>query len=183
MSAALLEAAQAGRWNHWREVVATYPSTEQCTYIYRGWRVWGYYARNLPFGRWRLSHVVVVYDPVAQEIIHDGLEWALQKLDGQVPQAILDEIAELDERLQAKAKYLVNTLDVYGAIGRDQPKSHWWWYLDELLAQQEEVPAPEQAPVLQRTPALALHEEAAEYTPPEAPGRASTIPADEDRIE
>jgi hypothetical protein len=96
----------------------------------------------------------------------DGIAWALDQLDGQVPPAILQEIIQLDARLQQEAPYLVRVLDIYGAIGRDQPKSYWWWYLDELIstkgAHDETVAA---TPT--RAPAIALREEEAKYVAPE----------------
>jgi len=98
----------------------------------------------------------------------DGIAWALDKLDGQVNPATLQDIEQLDARLKENAKYLVEILDVYGAIGRDQPKSHWWWYLDELVAA-ESVPA-ESAATPARMPALALREEEADYQTPDEQG-------------
>jgi len=99
MTTALLEAAQAERWDHWEheievhdgdwvkmqcmrrplqpgrfyrllEVVAHYQFVNLCIYRYRGNLVWGYYCRNLPFESWLLSHVLVVYDPVQMTILH-----------------------------------------------------------------------------------------------------------------
>ena len=99
MTAALLEAARAERWNHWQheveqhaddwrdakrmrrlltaeefaslpEAVARYPFVELCVYGYYGRAVWGFYARKLPFREWVLTNVLVVYDPYAEEIVH-----------------------------------------------------------------------------------------------------------------
>jgi len=99
MTAALLEAAEAGRWNHWRHevrqhasdwydaedmprpltaeefaqlpaAVVRYPFVELCIYGYRGRTVWGFYARKLPFREWVLTNVLVVYDPCAEEVVH-----------------------------------------------------------------------------------------------------------------
>jgi hypothetical protein len=96
----------------------------------------------------------------------DGIAWALDRLDGQVNPETLQEIEQLDARLKENAKYLVEILDVYGAIGRDQPKSHWWWYLDELAAA-EGAPGEIATATPARIPALALREEEAEYVTPD----------------
>ena len=68
---------------------------------------------------------VVAYLPA-----RDGVAWALEQLDGQVDKRTLNEIARLDEELRANADYLVNELDVYYDLWRDEPKEYWWWYLD-----------------------------------------------------
>lgn len=99
MTAALLEAAQAERWDHWEheieahdrdwvrmhcmrrplqpeqfrrlpEVVARYQFVRLCVYRYRGHVVWGYYCRKLPFASWLLPHVLVIYDPVRAKLVH-----------------------------------------------------------------------------------------------------------------
>ena len=99
MVAALLSAAEAGRWNHWGHEVrqhasdwrdagdvrqpltatqfaqlpilmARHPSVELAVYGYRDRPVWGFFCKSLPFEGKRLSWVLVVYDPVAGEIIH-----------------------------------------------------------------------------------------------------------------
>jgi hypothetical protein len=99
MTAALLDAAELKRWNHWQHevrqhagdwcdardmhrpltteefarlptAVARYPSVELCVYGYRGRPVWGFYTRRLPFQKRVLTNVLVVYDPVAAEIVH-----------------------------------------------------------------------------------------------------------------
>ena len=99
MVTALLESAEAGQWNHWRHevtqhasdwrdardmhrslteqefarlpaAVAGYPYVELCVYGYRDRPVWGFYVYRLPFQKWILSNVLVVYDPGAMEIIH-----------------------------------------------------------------------------------------------------------------
>lgn len=98
----------------------------------------------------------------------DGIAWAMEQLVGQVSSATLQEIAQLDARLRQEAPHLVHVLDIYGAIERDQPKSHWWWYLDELVAA-EGAPV-ESAATPDRTPALALREEEAEYVTPDGQG-------------
>ena len=99
MTAALLEAARAERWDHWEheveahdgdwvrmhcmrrplqpeqfrrlpEVAARYQFVKLCVYRYRGSIVWACYCRNLPFESWLLPHVLVVYDPVQMKIVH-----------------------------------------------------------------------------------------------------------------
>jgi hypothetical protein len=96
----------------------------------------------------------------------DGIAWAMEQLVGQVSSATLQEIAQLDARLRQEASHLVNVLDIYGAIERDQPKSHWWWYLDELAAT-EGVPVESATATPARMSALALREEEAEYVAPD----------------
>jgi len=98
----------------------------------------------------------------------DGIAWAMEQLVGQVSSATLQEITQLDARLRQEAPHLVHVLDIYGAIERDQPKSHWWWYLDELVTA-ESAPA-ESAATPARIPALALREEEADYQTPDEPG-------------
>ena len=64
----------------------------------------------------------------------DGIQWALEQLDGQqVDEDILREIEELDEKLKSFADHLTNELKLFEQIYRDDPKEHWWWYLDELV--------------------------------------------------
>ena len=99
MTAALLKAAQARRWNHWQHevethagdwveagamrkpltseqfarlpaAVAEYPFVELCVYRYKGKVVWGYYCKRLPFAGEMLVNVLVVFDPEAEEIVH-----------------------------------------------------------------------------------------------------------------
>lgn len=101
MTAALLEAAEAERWDHWKHelkahtrdwvkagdmrrplraeefarlpaAVARYPFVELCVYGYgyRGQVMWGFFCKRLLFEGERLSWVLVVYDPMADEIIH-----------------------------------------------------------------------------------------------------------------
>ena len=99
MTAALLKAARAWRWNHWRhefrehagdwvtigemrkpmkaklfarlpEAVAKYQFVELCVYSYKRRIVWGYYCKKLPFEDHMLSGVLVVYDPWVDEIFH-----------------------------------------------------------------------------------------------------------------
>lgn len=99
MTAALLEAAEAGRWSHWEhevtvhardwvktaempkplkpeqfrklpEVVGKYGFVELCVYGYRGRTVWAFYSKRLPFQGHKLSQVLVVLDPMANEIVH-----------------------------------------------------------------------------------------------------------------
>jgi len=99
MAAVLLEAARAGRWNHWRHevethasdwveaeamrkpltaeqfarlpaVVAEYQFVELCVYRYKGKVVWGYYCKRLPFEGNVLVRVLVSLEPTEGEIIH-----------------------------------------------------------------------------------------------------------------
>ncbi len=99
MVAALLEAAEAEHWNHWKHeveqhaddwrdvgdmrqrltdeqfsrlpaAVACYPFVELCVYGYRGQAIWGFFCKKLLFEGERLSWVLIVYDPLADEIIH-----------------------------------------------------------------------------------------------------------------
>jgi hypothetical protein len=99
MTTALVEAAQARRWNHWQHeiethagdwaktrtmrkplaaeqfaklpvAVAEYQFVELCVYRYKGKVVWGYYCKRLPFAREMLVNVLVVFDPEAEEIVH-----------------------------------------------------------------------------------------------------------------
>ena len=99
MTAALLEAAQARRWNHWQHevkthagdwvrvgamrkpltaeqfarlpaAVAEYQFVELCVYRYKGKVVWGYYCKKLPFEGNVLVRVLVVLEPTEREIIH-----------------------------------------------------------------------------------------------------------------
>jgi len=61
----------------------------------------------------------------------DGIEWALEQLGREnVDPAVLAEIEELDAKLRANADYLVNELELYKHIWRDEPEEYWWWYLD-----------------------------------------------------
>jgi len=61
----------------------------------------------------------------------DGVEWALEQLGREnVDPAVLAEIEELDAKLRANADYLVNELELYKHIWRDEPEEYWWWYLD-----------------------------------------------------
>jgi hypothetical protein len=94
-----LEAAQAERWNHWQHeleahdrdwvkvgdtrhplrreefaalptAVAEYPFVELCTFGYYRKVVWGFFCKRLLLEGKTLSWVLVVYDPVAGEILH-----------------------------------------------------------------------------------------------------------------
>ena len=61
----------------------------------------------------------------------DGVDWALKQLGrANVDAAVLAEIEELDAKLRAHADYLVNDLELYRHIWRDEPEEYWWWYLD-----------------------------------------------------
>ncbi len=99
MTSALLAAAKAERWNHWRHeveqhaddwrdvgdirqrltaeqfaqlpvAVARYPFVELCVYGYRDRTVWGFFCKRLVFEDKRLSWMLIVYDSLADEIIH-----------------------------------------------------------------------------------------------------------------
>ncbi|MFQ6101102.1 MAG: hypothetical protein ACE5OS_07690 [Anaerolineae bacterium] len=60
-----------------------------------------------------------------------GVDWSLKQLGREsVDQAVLAEIEELDAKLRANADYLVNELELYKHIWRDEPEEYWWWYLD-----------------------------------------------------
>jgi hypothetical protein len=81
----------------------------------------------------RLINRMHVYDDmevIAYLPARDGIQWALEQLDGEVAPEILAEIEELDEKLRENADYLVHELDIYGDIWRDEPEEYWWWYLD-----------------------------------------------------
>jgi hypothetical protein len=81
----------------------------------------------------RLVNRMHVYDDmevIAYLPARDGIQWALEQLDGEVAPEILAEIEELDEKLRENADYLVHELDIYGDIWRDEPEEYWWWYLD-----------------------------------------------------
>lgn len=99
MIAALLDAADAERWNHWEhevdrhtedwvrvgdtrkamsaaqfralpETVGRYPFVKLCVYRYRRRMVWGFYCKRLLHeGEW-LTQVIVVVDPAIREIVH-----------------------------------------------------------------------------------------------------------------
>lgn len=61
----------------------------------------------------------------------DGVDWALKQLGREnVDPAVLAEIKELDAKLRANADYLINELELYRHIWRDEPEEYWWWYLD-----------------------------------------------------
>ena len=61
----------------------------------------------------------------------DGVEWALEQLGrDKVEPAVLAEIEELDAKLRANTHYLVDKLELYKHIWRDEPEEYWWWYLD-----------------------------------------------------
>jgi hypothetical protein len=81
----------------------------------------------------RLVNRMHVYDDmevIAYLPARDGIQWAIEQLDGEVDPAILAEVEELDARLRAATDYLVHELDIYGDIWRDEPEEYWWWYLD-----------------------------------------------------
>lgn len=68
---------------------------------------------------------------VAYLSYRDGVEWALEQLGREnVEPAILAEIEALDAQLRANTRYLVDELELYKHIRRDEPEEYWWWYLD-----------------------------------------------------
>lgn len=91
----------------------------------------------------------------------DGIAWAMEQLDSRVDQRIRQEVEHLDRRLRAERDYLIETLDVYGDMVRRAPRSHWWWYLDELPAEPEGEP--EIAEYAAESPARVLADKAADY--------------------
>jgi hypothetical protein len=91
----------------------------------------------------------------------DGIAWALEQLDNRVDQRIQQEVEHLDRRLRAERDYLIRTLDVYGDMVRHAPRSHWWWYLDELPAESEG--GSEIAEYVAESPAHALADKSADY--------------------
>ena len=76
-------------------------------------------------------HIWDLMEFVAYLGYRDGVDWALKQLGrGSVDLAVLAEIEELDVNLRANADYLVNDLEIYRYIRRDEPEEYWWWYLD-----------------------------------------------------
>lgn len=68
---------------------------------------------------------------VAYLSYRDGVEWALKQLGREnVDSTVLAEIEKLDAKLRANADYLVDELELYKHIWRDEPEEYWWWYLD-----------------------------------------------------
>ncbi len=68
---------------------------------------------------------------VAYLSYRDGIAWALEQLGREnVEPTILAEIESLDAQLRANARYLVDELELYKHIRRDEPEEYWWWYLD-----------------------------------------------------
>ncbi len=61
----------------------------------------------------------------------DGVAWALEQLGREnADPAVLAEIEALDAKLRAHADYLINDLELYQHIWRDEPREYWWWYMD-----------------------------------------------------
>jgi len=76
-------------------------------------------------------HIWDLMEFVAYLGYRDGVDWALKQLGwANVDPAVLAEIEELDAKLRAHADYLVNDLELYRHIRRDEPEEYWWWYLD-----------------------------------------------------
>lgn len=74
--------------------------------------------------------------------------------DEQIPSALFEQIHQLDRALSAESETLRMVVgDRELQVARRQqasPRSHWWWYLDELKAPQQ----PAQQPRSQTLPAL-----------------------------
>ncbi len=61
----------------------------------------------------------------------DGVDWSLEQLGWEnVDLAVLAEVEKLDAKLRTNADYLINELELYKHIWRDEPEEYWWWYLD-----------------------------------------------------
>ena len=95
----------------------------------------------------------------------DGIEWALEQLGREsVDSALLAEIEELDAKLRANADYLVNELELYKHIWRDEPEEHWWWYLDGGKPDGPRQVVNEGWPTPKMTPVAAIAEKRSEYS-------------------
>jgi hypothetical protein len=97
----------------------------------------------------------------------DGVDWSLERLGREnVAPAILAEIEELDAKLRANADYLIDELELYKHIRRDEPEEYWWWYLDggkpDGPLETREVIGEMWTPV-EAVPAAAVAEERGEY--------------------
>ena len=59
-------------YSHLPILVAETDEVELCTYVYMGRQVWGFYVRQLllPQKGAYLSEVLIIFDPIAEEIIH-----------------------------------------------------------------------------------------------------------------
>ncbi|MBU0702751.1 MAG: hypothetical protein KKC18_02665 [Chloroflexi bacterium] len=76
-------------------------------------------------------HIWDLMEFVAYLGYRDGVDWSLKQLGrGNVDLAVLAEIEKLDAKLRANSDYLVNDLELYRHIRRDEPEEYWWWYLD-----------------------------------------------------
>ena len=76
-------------------------------------------------------HIWDLMEFVAYLGYRDGVDWSLKQLGrGNVDLAVLAEIEKLDAKLRTNADYLVNELELYRHIRRDEPEEYWWWYLD-----------------------------------------------------
>ena len=74
---------------------------------------------------WDLMEFVAYLD------YRDGVEWALEQLGREnVAPEVLAEIEALDAKLRANAAYLIDELELYEHIWRDEPQKFWWWYMD-----------------------------------------------------
>ena len=97
----------------------------------------------------------------------DGVDWAMKQLGQEnVAPDVLAEIEELDAKLRANADYLVNDLELYKHIRRDEPEEYWWWYLDggkpDGPLEAREVTVEMWQPV-EATPVAVVAEEREEY--------------------
>ena len=66
-------------------------------------------------------------------IYRDAIEDTLNRGEGHILDVF--RVIELDERLRRQAKQVVERLDLVTCRRDLRPhKAHWWWYLDEWLA-------------------------------------------------
>jgi len=112
-------------------------------------------------------HIWDLMEFVAYLGYRDGVDWSLKQLGREnVDSTVLAEIEELDANLRANADYLVNDLELYRHIRRDEPEEYWWWYLDggkpDGPPEDREVIREAWQPV-QATAVTAVAEERAEY--------------------
>jgi len=59
-----------GQFRKLPQAVGKYAFVELCVYGYRGRTVWAFYCKRLPFQGNKLSQVLVVLDPMTNEIVH-----------------------------------------------------------------------------------------------------------------
>ena len=71
-------------------------------------------------------------------IYRDAIEDTLNRGEGHILDVF--RVIELDERLRRQAKQVVERLDLVICRRDLRPhKAHWWWYLDEWLADQAQI--------------------------------------------